>query len=161
MANDDLTTEWTGLPGYLNEAYIGNFFGPAPEHLWGDMPILELFESEEYTRFPVGWGPYVIDEWVNGESITMQKNPNYFRANEGLPKFDTLIFRFIPGGSNAEIAALLAGECDAITSDLFDQTELLLELQASGQLKPSFVTLSFWEHVTFGIQPPSYDDGYQ
>jgi peptide/nickel transport system substrate-binding protein len=161
VAIDDRTTVWTGLPGYLNKAYATNFFGPAPEHLWGHMPTLELFESEEYTRNPIGWGPYTLGEWVEGESLTMHKNPNYFRADEGLPRFDSVVFRFIAGGSTAEIASLLAGECDVITSDLFDQTELLLELQAAGRLKASFATVSFWEHITFGIQPPAYDDGYQ
>jgi len=56
----------------------------------------------------------------------------------------------------------LAGECDIIdqTVGLDDQAELLLELQAGGQLNATFVTGTVWEHVDFGIQPVSYDDGY-
>jgi peptide/nickel transport system substrate-binding protein len=161
VALDDLTIVWTGLPGYLADKYAIFFWGPSPEHLWGKYPTDELFTNEEYTRAPVGWGPYVFGEWITGESITLHKNPHYYRADEGLPKFDIVIFRFIGGGANAQIAALLSGECDAITSDLSDQIELLLELEATGQLRASFTPGAFWEQISFGIQKREYDDGYQ
>jgi aldehyde:ferredoxin oxidoreductase len=50
---------------------------------------LELLEAEESTRKPLGWGPYVIEEWEAGESITLVKNRFYFRealetVNQGL-----------------------------------------------------------------------------
>jgi peptide/nickel transport system substrate-binding protein len=162
-AIDELTTVWTGLPGFLDFEYFSNFFGPAPEHLWGKYSIDELLESEEYRRSPVGWGPYVIDEWVQGDHITLHKNPNYYRADEGLPKFDTLIYRFVGQNANANIAALLAGECDIVdqSAGLNDQSELLIDLQAAGQIKATFTTGVVWEHIDFGIQPREYDDGYQ
>ncbi|MCK4978270.1 MAG: hypothetical protein KAS36_15145, partial [Anaerolineales bacterium] len=160
-AVDDLTIVWTGLPGYLADKFAILFWGPTPEHIWGRYTTSELFSSEEYTRAPVGWGPYMFGEWIAGESITLHKNPHYYRADEGIPKFDKVIFRFIGGGANAQIAALLSGECDVITSDLSDQIELLLELEATGQLKASFTPAAAWEHISFGIQKREYDDGYQ
>ena len=105
----------------------------------------------------------MIDEWVRGESLTLHKNPNYFRAAEGLPKFDTLIYRFVGLNANASIAALLSGECDILdmSTGLVDQSELLLDLQAEGQIKATFTTGTVWEQMSFGIQPREYDDGYQ
>jgi peptide/nickel transport system substrate-binding protein len=92
----------------------------------------------------------------------MRKNPRYFRADEGLPKFDNLIFRFIGENTTEGIAALQAGECDILdSSNLEDQIELLLDLQADEQIKVSFTTSASWEHIDFGIQPREYDDGYQ
>jgi peptide/nickel transport system substrate-binding protein len=160
---DDLTTVWTGLPGFLDAEYYINFFGPAPEHTWGKYTAAELLEAEASHLKPVGWGPYMIDEWVQGESMTLHKNPNYFRAAEGLPRFDTLIFRFVGSNTNANLAALLSGECDIAdrTAFLADQSQLLLDLQDSGQIKATFTTGTIWEHVDFGIQPREYDDGYQ
>ena len=146
-AIDDLTTVWTGLPGFYNDIYYANFFGPAPEHLWGEYSIKELYELDEYTRTPVGWGPYIIGEWVEGESLTLVKNPNYYRAEEGLPRFDTVIYRYTGENVNANIAALLSGECDIISADLDDQVELLLELHAAGKIKATFSTGNFWEHL--------------
>ena len=103
---------------------------------WGQYTAAELVEAVDAEALSVGWGPYIIDEWVKGDHITLHKNPNYWRADEGLPKFDNLVYRFVGENSNANIAAILSGECDIVdqTSHLDDQSELLLELQAAGQL---------------------------
>jgi peptide/nickel transport system substrate-binding protein len=108
---------------------------------------------------PMGWGAFVIKEWVPGDHITVEKNPNYFRASEGLPYVDTVIYRFV-ADSNAAVAQMISGECDIVTQDasLEDQTELLLKLEEEGVIEPIFVTGTVWEHVDFGINPvPEYD----
>ena len=157
-AVDDFTAEWTGLPGYRDSAYHTNFWSPLPEHAWGEFTALELLEAEESSRRPIGWGPYTIDEWVAGDHISASKNPLYWRADEGLPRFDTVVFRIVGENSNANIAAILAGECDIVdqSGQLEDQSELLLELQAAGQVNPTFMTGTAWEHADFGVDP--YDD---
>ena len=162
-AVDDLTIVWTGLPGYKDATYFINFWSPMPEHQLGQFTAAELLEAEESARLPMGYGPYIIDEWVTGESITLSKNPNYWRADEGLPVFETVVVRMVGENSNANIAAILSGECDIVdqTSHLDDQSELLLELQASGQLNATFVTGTIWEHIDYGIQHVDYDDGWQ
>jgi peptide/nickel transport system substrate-binding protein len=163
VALDDLTSVWTGLPGFLDAEYYVNFFGPAPEHTWGKYTAAELKKAEESHLKPVGWGPYLIDEWVQGESIILSKNPFYFRASEGLPKFETLIFRFVGNSTNANIAALLAGECDILdrTAMGADQNELLIDLNEAGQINATFTSGTTWDHIDFGIQPREYDDGFQ
>jgi peptide/nickel transport system substrate-binding protein len=157
-ATDDVTTVWTGLPGYRDSTYYLN--GPAnwqplPEHAWGQYTAAELQTVEDSTMKPLAYGPYAIDEWVKGESITLHKNPNYFRASEGLPVFDNLVYRIVGENSNANIAAVLAGDCDVVdqTSGLDDQSELLLELQSAGQINPTFVTGTTWEHADFNWRP--------
>jgi peptide/nickel transport system substrate-binding protein len=163
-AVDDLTTVWTGLPGFLDAEYYYNFEAigtPLPEHAWGQYTAAELVEAEEASRTPMGWGPYIIEEWVQGDNIRLTKNPNYWRADEGLPVFDTVVYRMVGENSNANVAAILAGECDIVdqTSHLDDQSELLLELQAAGQLNATFVTGTVWEHADFGIRRVSPNDG--
>jgi peptide/nickel transport system substrate-binding protein len=139
----------------MDSTYFVNYWQPLPEHILGQYSPAELLEAEEASRLPLGWGPYIIDEWVSGEFVRLHKNPKYWRAAEGLPHFDNLIYRFVGENANANIAALLAGECDIVdqTSHLDEQSELLLELQSSGQLNPTFVTGTTWEHVDFNIQP--------
>jgi peptide/nickel transport system substrate-binding protein len=63
--------------------------------------------------------------------------------------------------SNANVAAILAGECDIVdqTSHLDDQSELLLELQGAGQLNATFVTGTVWEHADFQIRRAETNDG--
>ncbi len=160
-ALDDITVAWTGLPGYLDPDYRLNFWTPYPEHLWGQLDAADLLEAEISSRMPVGWGAYVIEEWVPGNNIRMRKNENYFRANEGLPLFDTVVFRMVGENPNANIAKILSGECDIVdrTSQLAGQSELLLELQTIGQVDPEFVTEPIFEHVDFGILPSCSQDG--
>jgi peptide/nickel transport system substrate-binding protein len=154
-ARDDYTVVWTGLPGYRDSTYSMNFWSPKPEHAWGRFSALELLEAEESTRKPLGWGPYVIEQWFPGQYITLYKNKNYWRADEGLPRFDRLIYRFMGENSNANISAILSGECDIVdqTAHLDDQGELLLKLQSSGLINATFVTGTVWEHVDLGIVP--------
>jgi peptide/nickel transport system substrate-binding protein len=164
-ATDDLTTVWTGLPGYRDSVYFTNFYRPLPEHIWGQFTAAELEEvvNGDVATYLIGYGPYQLVEYSPGDNVRMVKNENYFRADEGLPYFEEVIYRFVGENSNANIAAILAGECDIVdqTSGLENQSELLLELQASGQLQATFVTGTVWEHADFGIQHVSYDDGYQ
>jgi len=159
-APDDYTVVWTGLPGYRDSQYMLRFWTPLPQHAWGELTAIELVEAEESRRRPLGWGAYVIEEWVAADHIRLRKNENYWRADEGLPRFDTLIVRFVGQNSSANIAALLAGECDVLdqTASLDEQSGLLLELQAVGKVNASFVTGTVWEHADFGITPvESYD----
>src|SRR5512142_820928 len=94
-AVDTYTTQWWGIPGYLDSSFQRNFFAPAPKHLWGKFKAAQLPTTDIAARAPAGWGPYKMKEWVEGDHITLDKNPYYFRAQQGYPKFDQLIFRFI------------------------------------------------------------------
>jgi peptide/nickel transport system substrate-binding protein len=160
-APTDTTAVWTGLPGYIDSVYFTNFWIPMPRALWQEelgYQAADLLQAEESSRLPMGWGPFVITEWVSGDHITAERNPNYFRANEGLPYVDTVIFRFV-ADSNSAVAQLISGECDIVTQDasLEDQAELLLRLEQEGVIDPVFVTGTVWEHVDFGITPvPEY-----
>ena len=135
---------------------------PLPEHLWGDIKPGDLLQFEPAAQKPAGWGPYVIDEWVKGDHIRLHKNPNYFRAAEGLPKFDTLVYRFVGENPTANVNALLTGECDLVdpAANLEQQLPLLRELQQAKKLTGVYAAGPEWEHLDFGIRPASYADGY-
>jgi peptide/nickel transport system substrate-binding protein len=83
-----VTTVWTGLPGFKDATYFINFFGPSPEHVWGQFTVPELKEQEVSSRTPLGWGAYIIDEWVQGDHVSLHKNPN-FSAQRGSPVLRT------------------------------------------------------------------------
>jgi peptide/nickel transport system substrate-binding protein len=102
----------------------------------------------------MGWGAYVIDEWISGDHISLHKNPQYFRSDENLPYFDNLVFRFL-GSSDEALDGSLAGECDLIdqTAMLESQTARLAELQKTGQVQTSYQNDAGWEQITFGITP--------
>ncbi len=162
-AVDDQTVRWTGKPGYVTHRFSDHFWQPLPKHALDGQGAAELLANEDANRKPLGWGAYVIDEWTAGDHITLKKNPAYFRASEGLPKFDTLTYRFLSSEGNADLAAMLTGECDLIDQStlLEDQLSAVLELQNSGKLKAYIGQGPEWEHLDFGIVPAAFDDGYQ
>ena len=105
-ALDDTTLQWTGKPGLVTDTYEDYFWMPLPQHTWGDASAAELLDSEQAIRSPLGWGPYMLDEWKAGEYIRLVKNPLYFRADEGLPKFDVLIFKLTNTHGDTNLANL-------------------------------------------------------
>lgn len=149
---DEQTIEWRGVPGYRQADYTGNFFTPLPRHAWGALPPDELLNAEISNRRPLGWGPYMIEEWTQGDHISFSRNPNYFRSAESLPAFDRLVFRFVASKEDA-LAALQAGECDFLdeTTMLETHTSELDALQQSGRARVVSVAGSAWEHLDFGI----------
>jgi peptide/nickel transport system substrate-binding protein len=74
-AVDDVTAVWSGMPGFMDSTYFINFWSPSPEHLWGQYTPVELNEAIDGNAMYTGWGPYIIDEWIKGDRITMHKNP--------------------------------------------------------------------------------------
>lgn len=71
----------------------------------------EAFEadSEGFGENPVGTGPFKFVEWKRNDSITIEKNEDYWK--EGLPKLDRVVFRSIPD-NGARLNALITGDID-------------------------------------------------
>lgn len=157
-ALDDLTVEWVGVPGFLDGLYQTKFFSPLPQHAWANIPVSELSSNEVSSHKPLGWGPYVIDDWVTGDHISLSVNPVYFRANEGLPYFDNLVYRFVTDDNEA-LTAILAGECDLVneTAILETQNKSLSQLRDEGRITLVFHTAFAWDLLEFDISPLSAD----
>jgi peptide/nickel transport system substrate-binding protein len=156
-AVDEHTVVWTGVPGYRDPSYFTNFYLPLPRHVWGVADADQLLGAEVAHRKPLGWGPFVIEEWVEGERITLVRNPHYFRAAEGLPYLDRVTFRFTSDLRQA-LDLLLAGECDLIAQDVIESGDLtpLLEAAEAGTVQLISASSSEWEHLDFGIEPAEW-----
>jgi peptide/nickel transport system substrate-binding protein len=72
--------------------------------------IVEPKSAESNMTKPVGTGPYTLENWVKGSSITLKKWPGY--RNAGAIKLQRAAFRFIADPA-AQVAAMLAGDIDA------------------------------------------------
>jgi peptide/nickel transport system substrate-binding protein len=62
---------------------------------------------------PIGTGPFKFVERRRGESITLEKNENYWR--DGLPKADKVVYRGIDD-ENVQLQSFKSGELDVIDS---------------------------------------------
>jgi peptide/nickel transport system substrate-binding protein len=60
---------------------------------------------------PIGTGPFRFESYATGESVTLVRNPDYFKPN--LPYLDRVVFRIIPD-TNTQVVALLRGEVDYV-----------------------------------------------
>jgi peptide/nickel transport system substrate-binding protein len=152
QALDDQTVEWVGIPGFIDGLYQAKFFSPLPQHAWAGIPVTELSSAEASSRIPLGWGAYVIDEWAVGDHITLHANPLYFRAGEGLPYFDNLVYRFVSDSNEAQ-SAVLVGECDLVnqTAGLEAQSAYLFQLRDEGSISLFFQDATAWDILEFGI----------
>lgn len=79
---------------------------------WGDAVIVAPENIENIKTNPIGTGAFTFDNWVQGDNITIAKNPDYW----GTPaKLDTATFKFI-SEPTAAFAAMMAQDVDVFYS---------------------------------------------
>lgn len=71
--------------------------------------IVEPKSAATNATAPVGTGPYVLQKWQKGASLTLAAWPQYREA--GRIRIRQAVFRFIPDAA-AQVAAVLAGDVD-------------------------------------------------
>jgi peptide/nickel transport system substrate-binding protein len=74
---------------------------PTAVKKWGD----------DFRSNPVGTGPFKFVEWKQNDTITLEKNADYWQ--KGFPKLNKVIFRVIPENT-ARLNALTIGEIDVM-----------------------------------------------
>lgn len=72
----------------------------------------------EFGRKPVGTGPFIVQEWVEHDHVTLTKNPDYnwgssFFENTGAALLDEMVYKIIPDGA-VRTGTLLSGESQYI-----------------------------------------------
>ena len=162
LKEDDQTVVWTGLPGYIDTDYFLNFWSPLPKHIWDAYTAAELLELADSNRAPLGWGPYVVSQWIPGVQIELTRNENYFRLDEGLPYFRNLIIRFLDNNPQENIAQAVTGECDLVLPSAVGSGEidLMKELESAGSISSWITTGMVFDHLDFNIHHSGFDDGY-
>ncbi len=158
-ALDESHTEWVGVPGFIDPSYFLSIFPPLPRHQLEDRLPSELTGYAGTRRAPLGWGPFVVDEWVQGDRISLSRNPHYFRAEESLPMVDRVVFEFTEGAPEM-VAALLAGDCDVTAHDpnLMSLMPFLVRAEDRGLLQVASAPGVGWEHINFNLDPaPGYE----
>ena len=104
--------------------HLKSSFGPFLTNLATNGQIVnkKAIESGDPARQPVGTGPFEFVEWVQGDHISVKKNPGYFK--KGLPHLDTVTFKFLPV-DQSRIDGLSAGELDWVDAIPLQQVETL------------------------------------
>lgn len=89
-------------------AMLNNFAHPAAMMI---SPKALKEYGKDVSKHPVGTGQYVFKDWVQGDHLTVTKNPDYWQ--KGQPKLDGITFKNVPE-NGARIAMLKTGEADFI-----------------------------------------------
>lgn len=103
-------------------------FPAAIEYLAGPIVIhpaayYEQVGPKGMNEKPVGSGPYRVVEHVIGRSITLQRNPDYFRDGpKPQPTIERIVIRFIPD-RQTQVAEMLSGGLDFIMNVAPDQAQ--------------------------------------
>lgn len=80
----------TIYPAYLTQ-FGGEQIAIWPEHYCDPE---QDFVDWDCNRNPLSSGPYMLEEWVEGDHLTLVRNPNYYE--EGKPYIDKVIVRIVP-----------------------------------------------------------------
>lgn len=123
-AVDNLTVEFT-----LNNPQAPFLQNIAMPSFGMASPAAIQEKKENFKSEPVGTGPFVFKEWKRNDSITLEKNAEYWK--EGLPKLERVIVRSIPDNT-ARFNALQNGEID-LMEDL--SPDHLTTLESNSELQ--------------------------
>ena len=105
-----------------------------PQKLFNAAPgKTDAEKAKAFAEKPIGSGPFVLSEWKRGSSMTLKRNPYYWKKGadgKALPYLDTLRFEIIPD-DNTRILELQAGQ---IQGAEFIPLSRVNELKANAKL---------------------------
>ena len=130
-------------------------FGAFPDNMasqwsWIKSPTAQEELGDEFMNNPVGTGPYVFEEWVRDDHLTVVRNENYWRDDVAF--LDEIEFRPIIDDAVRK-AALEAGDVDAIVVGAGDIDDFRQD--DSFQL---FETSAGVEGISINMTEPPFDD---
>ncbi|MGH2534816.1 MAG: ABC transporter substrate-binding protein [Thermomicrobiales bacterium] len=115
--------------------------------------ILSREDTDVTTGQPNGTGPFTFVEWKQNDSITVERNPNYWVS--GRPSLERVVLKVIPE-AETRIASLQSGQVDFI-SDLALQDVPRLEDQSDTIVALSPPANNFW-HIYLNMRQPPFDN---
>jgi ABC-type transport system substrate-binding protein len=147
----------TFLPGVQWPTYYTGAMGYYPSHqvlsdgrTLADVPVEEWQNLPEITEDPLSTGPYMLESWEKGQSMTFAANPNYFK---GEPAIKTVVIKFI-ADTNQAVAQLLTGEVDVVGKETLGagaEVQTVLDAAAAGDVQAFLSASPTWEHIDFNL----------
>jgi len=110
-----LNLTWADVALIFNLSHLyGCMIGP--DALW-DLGLDDYGTAQNWDKV-VGTGPFMIDEWVAADHITLVKNPDYrwgasWYDNKGPANIDKIIYRVVPDATTRD-AGFMSGAIDIL-----------------------------------------------
>jgi ABC-type transport system substrate-binding protein len=116
-----------------------------------DVPAVEWATLPEIAESPLAWGPYMVTEWIKGQSITLAANPYYTMGTVATPN---VIFTIV-ADTNQAVAQLLNGDVDYLDdSTLGAGAEVQTVIDAAnstGAVMYDIAGSPTWEHIDMNL----------
>jgi peptide/nickel transport system substrate-binding protein len=77
---------------FLADLWADGVFAPLPAHHFSAMAPDQILKSSDNLNPKVTSGPFMMAQSVLGDHYTVVRNPNYYRASQGLPYLDKVVF---------------------------------------------------------------------
>jgi peptide/nickel transport system substrate-binding protein len=97
---------------FLTDLWVDGLQAPLPAHHFSTMAPAQILNSPENLNPRVTSGPFMMAESVPGDHYTLVRNPKYYRARQGLPYLDKIVFS-VESPLNPFLKVLQAGIVDA------------------------------------------------
>jgi peptide/nickel transport system substrate-binding protein len=135
-------------PDFVRETFYDE--SVLPEHILSADRGTE-FNISEFHRAPVGSGPFVFKQWVQGSHLELSRSDVYY--GEG-PYLDAIVFKFIPD-ENTMIVQLKTGEID-----LYDNADVnfIAQISRLPGLKIYRTSTLMYEHLDLNMEHPILSD---
>lgn len=136
-----MTIEFLTVSPQILQSGGGIWGGAMPKHQLEDIPVAELEESDEIRVNPIGFGPFVVENIVPGESVEYVPNEYYW---QGEPLLDSIVVQVVP--SSGIVAGLEAGTYDialSMPTDLYPTYEDLPGYTILGKQERSYTYIGF------------------
>lgn len=120
-----------------------------PAHLYQGTDIMQ----NPHNTKPVGTGPFKLVEYTVGESIVMERNPDYW--DTGKPYLDRVVFRYV-SDSATRTAMLETGEADLVSFSMIPPLDVL-RLQADpgfAVTQKGYETILSMAFIDFNLRGP-------
>jgi ABC-type transport system substrate-binding protein len=109
----DRVDEVVAVDEYTVELRLDGDFAPLPAHLsHGALAMVAPSALEQGADFlaanAIGTGPYLVESWARGESVTLTRNPDYWGDAAAI---DTVVFRVVQE-DGARLVEVEAGTAD-------------------------------------------------
>jgi peptide/nickel transport system substrate-binding protein len=156
-ALDDHTIRVTFSPNVQELDYFTYYWDFLPEHAWSGYTVEEMATTEQTARmFSPSYGPYMVEEWIAGERITLVRNPFYVFHGPEYPIVEKIIFKFLPDPYDL-LAQLVAGQIDLVEHHSMRdvETQLLVKFEENGLLRLSSHPDLLWENIVFNLNDPA------
>jgi ABC-type transport system substrate-binding protein len=117
-----------------------------------DVPAAEWRTLPEISERPLSFGPFMVTEWLRGQSITLERNPHY-AGEVGVERIVVIIVT----DTNQAVAQLLSGDVDYLErATLGGGAEIatLLEAAEQGRVNVEILPSPTWEHIDINLNIP-------